>query len=177
MFLERGSFFEKGGLNRGFTVPIILPRNRLIWLERIILIKDGMAISPRWLLQKVKWSVYAIYSYQWSLFLLLLCINKQLKSKCTNYLLGHPHEERSSPQTCQGWSKTSTEIQNSLLSHSHNTPCLPPPHPNPPKSFCISIIFQFSWDLQSSQENLKTTLTQLFFFFGGGGGVSKVYFG
>ena len=119
------------------------------------------------------------YSYQWSLlFLLLQCINKQLKSKCTNYLLGHPHEERSSPQTCPGWSKTNTEIQNSLLSHSHDTPCLPPPPPPPPsppqkKTFCISIVSNFCWDLQSFQENLKTTLTQFFFFFFWGGGEAR----
>ena len=110
----------------------------------------------------------------------LQCINKQLKSKCTNYLPGHPHEERSSPQTCPGWSKTSTEIQNSLLSYSHNTPCLPasppPPPPPPPHTHTQKKVlhkhsFQFSWDLQSSQENLKTTLAQNF------GVVNKVYYG
>ena len=47
----------------------------------------------------------------------------------------------------------------SLLSHSYNTPCLPlllPPPPAPPKIVSISIVSSFSWDLQSSQENLKT---------------------
>ena len=45
----------------------------------------------------------------------------------------------------------------SLLSHSYNTPCLPLlPPPAPPKIVSISIVSSFSWDLQSSQENLKT---------------------
>ena len=34
-----------------------------------------------------------------------------------------------------------------------------------PQKFCISIVSNFSWDLQSSQENLKIIL-----FVGGGGG-------
>ena len=50
-----------------------------------------------------------------------------------------------------------------------------PPPPSPPKKVLHKHCFQFSWDLQSFQENLKTTLTQFFFFWGGG--VSKVYFG
>ena len=43
----------------------------------------------------------------------------------------------------------------SLLSHSYNTPCLPLLLA-PPKIVSISIVSSFSWDLQSSQENLKT---------------------
>ena len=43
------------------------------------------------------------------------------------------------------------------------------PPPPPKKKVSHKHCFQFSWDLQSFQENLKTTLTQ-FFFFGGGGG-------
>ena len=31
-----------------------------------------------------------------------------------------------------------------------------------PQKFCISIVFNFSWDLQSSQEKLKTMLMQNF---------------
>ena len=37
----------------------ILPRNKLIWVDSKILVKNGIAISPRWLLQKVKWTVHA----------------------------------------------------------------------------------------------------------------------
>ena len=44
----------------------------------------------------------------------------------------------------------------SLLSHSHNTPCLPP------KMFCVSIVSNLFRDLQPSQENLKTILMQNF---------------
>ena len=44
----------------------------------------------------------------------------------------------------------------SLLSHSHNTPCLPP------KKFCVSIVSNLFRDLQPSQENLKTILMQTF---------------
>lgn len=49
----------------------------------------------------------------------------------------------------------------------HNTLCLPPP---PPKKKCISIVFNFSWDIPS-QEKLKKILmhTYAIFFFGGGG--------
>ena len=39
-----------------------------------------------------------------------------------------------------------------------------------PQKFCISIVSNFSWDLQSSQENFKTVLMQFFFWGGGGGG-------
>ena len=42
----------------------------------------------------------------------------------------------------------------SLLSHSHHTPCLPLPPPPQKKKSCISIVSNFSWDLQSSQEHL-----------------------
>ena len=35
----------------------------------------------------------------------------------------------------------------------------PPP---PPNSFCTTIVFSFSWDLESSQEKLKTMLTEFF---------------
>ena len=38
---------------------------------------------------------------------------------------------------------------------------------------CITIVFSFSWDLESSQEKLKTMLMQ-YFFFGGGGGGTKI---
>ena len=46
----------------------------------------------------------------------------------------------------------------------------PTPPPPPQKKVLHKHCFQFSWDLQSFQENLKTTFTQFFFFFGGGGG-------
>ena len=35
----------------------------------------------------------------------------------------------------------------------HNTLCYPP-------QFCLSTVFNFPWDLQSPQENLKTTSMQ-----------------
>ena len=38
------------------------------------------------------------------------------------------------------------------------------------QTFCITIVSSFSWDLQSSQENLKTMLTRNF------SGVNKVYY-
>ena len=46
----------------------------------------------------------------------------------------------------------------------------PPPPPPPKKKASHKHCFQFSWDLQSFQENLKTTLTQFFFFCWEGGG-------
>ena len=55
----------------------------------------------------------------------------------------------------------------------HNTPCLPPPPPPPLNfAFCITIVFDFSWDdCNTPEEN---------FFLGGGGGeegVNKVHYG
>ena len=44
----------------------------------------------------------------------------------------------------------------------HNAPCLPPP---PPPEFCIPIVSNFSWVLQSSLEKSKTMVRQSF---GGG---------
>ena len=41
---------------------------------------------------------------------------------------------------------------------SHNAPYLPPP----PRKFCITFVFHFSWVLQPSQEKSKTMLTQSF---------------
>ena len=49
-------------------------------------------------------------------------------------------------------------------------------YPPPPQKFWISMVSNFSWDLQSSQENFKTVLMQ-FFWGGGGGGGNKVYDG
>ena len=46
----------------------------------------------------------------------------------------------------------------------YNTPCLPPPRPTPLNfAFCITIVFDFSWD------DCNTPEEKLFFFLGGGG--------
>ena len=44
---------------------------------------------------------------------------------------------------------------------------------HPPK-FCTTIVSNFSWVTQSSQEKLKTTIV---LFLWGGGGVNKVHYG
>ena len=49
----------------------------------------------------------------------------------------------------------------------HNASCLPPP------KFCITIVSNFSWVLQSSQEKSKTMVIQFFFLWGG----DKVLYG
>ena len=55
-----------------------------------------------------------------------------------------------------------------------NAPCLPPPLL--PK-FCITILSNFSWVLQSSQEKSKTVVNQFLFWGAGGGGGNKVHYG
>ena len=46
----------------------------------------------------------------------------------------------------------------------------------PPK-FCITIVFDFSWDECNTQEKLKTMVMQNLRGGGGGGGVNKVHYG
>ena len=54
----------------------------------------------------------------------------------------------------------------------HNAPCPPPPPPQQKKKKnCITIVSNFSWVLQSSQEKLKTMVVQKFW------GVNNVYYG
>ena len=59
----------------------------------------------------------------------------------------------------------------------HNAPCLlpPPPHPPPQKNIGITIVANFSWVSQLSQEVKNNTNVNFFFFFflGGGGGLKK----
>ena len=45
--------------------------------------------------------------------------------------------------------------------------------------FCITIVFDFSWDDCNTQEKLQTMVTQIFFFWGGGGGegLNKMHYG
>ena len=60
----------------------------------------------------------------------------------------------------------------------HNAPCLP-------FKFCITIVFDFSWDEGNTREKLKTIVLYYAFiylciFFGGGGGggnINKVHYG
>ena len=68
--------------------------------------------------------------------------------------------------TCASVLKSVLTIRH--LHISHNASCLPlPPSPSFPK-FCMSIVFDFSWDGYKTQENWKTKVMQNFFFFGGG---------
>ena len=57
----------------------------------------------------------------------------------------------------------------------HNAPCPPPPPPKKKKKKkrknCITIVSNFSWVLQSSQEKLKTMVVQKFW------GVNNVHYG
>ena len=57
------------------------------------------------------------------------------------------------------------------LHKSHNTPLLPPPPPKKKKTFCVGIVFDFSWDIFMSQEKLQTMVMQTFW------GVIEVYCG
>ena len=43
-----------------------------------------------------------------------------------------------------------------------------------PLKFCISVVFDFSWDDCNTKEKLETTVAQNL---GGGGGVNKMYYG
>ena len=52
--------------------------------------------------------------------------------------------------------------------------CTPPTmHLICPPKFCISIVFNFSWDGCNTQEKYKTKVMHFFLFFGGGGGGGK----
>ena len=53
----------------------------------------------------------------------------------------------------------------------HKAPCPPPPPPKKKKKNCITIVSNFSWILQSSQEKLKTMVVQKFW------GVNNVHYG
>ena len=44
-----------------------------------------------------------------------------------------------------------------------------------PLKFCISVVFDFSWDDCNTKEKLETTVTQN--LGGGGGGVNRMNFG
>ena len=50
-----------------------------------------------------------------------------------------------------------------------------------PQKFCLSIVFNFSWDGCNTQEKWKTKFMQFFIYFifwgGRGGGRNKVYYG
>ena len=58
----------------------------------------------------------------------------------------------------------------------HNAPYLPPPPPPPPPpaKFCISIVFNSSWDGCNTQEKWKTKVMPL--FGGRGWGATKVHY-
>ena len=53
----------------------------------------------------------------------------------------------------------------------HNAPCPSPPPPKKKKKNCITIVSNFSWVLQSSQEKLKTMVMQKF------SGVNNMHYG
>ena len=46
-----------------------------------------------------------------------------------------------------------------MTTYSNNASCLPPP---PPPKFCITIVFDFSWDDCNTQEELETMVMQNF---------------
>ena len=51
---------------------------------------------------------------------------------------------------------------NICASHTVQLVCRPPPRPPPPKIYCITFVFNFSWVIQSVQEKLKTIREQNF---------------
>ena len=51
----------------------------------------------------------------------------------------------------------------------HNAPCLPPP----PPQFCLTIVFDFSWDDCTTHEKFEMMVMQIFFRAGSRGGGGK----
>ena len=51
----------------------------------------------------------------------------------------------------------------------------PPP---PPPQFCLTIVFDFSWDDCTTHEKFEMMVMQIFFRVGsGGGGANKIHYG
>ena len=158
-----------GGANWRIYGKYILPRNKLIWVDSKILVKNGIAISPRWLLQKVKWTVHATaISDHFFCYCSVLTNNLNQSAQITSWVI-HMKKDHPLRHVQDG-----VKLAQKYRIHYFPTPIkhlVYPPSPLPLKKALHKHCFQFLLGFTILPRKLENNTYAKFW------GVNKVYYG